>query len=320
MPDAPSRIAVTGAAGFLGKALVDSLAARPNVDCVLAIDRLPNPRIASLPPNVRWVVQDVRQSLDDVFVEHRIQAVAHLAYVLRPSHNREFVRAINVGGTASLIRACDAAGTNVIVYPSSTTVYGAHATYQRPYVETDPVNPVRGFQYSEDKVEAERLILAFGQKPGARVAVLRGPPVMGPSADNFIVRSLTARWLPSPLGANVEFQFLHIDDLVSAIVLMLTENVNGVYNISGGGSVRWRDMVGAFGNRVVPVPGPVLKAVVGATWTLRLQSESPACGVEFIRHPWLADVSKAARDLDWLPRYSSEQALFAARPAIGIPQ
>jgi UDP-glucose 4-epimerase len=199
-------------------------------------------------------------------------------------------------------------------------VYGAHAGYERPYREADPVNPVRGFQYSEDKVEAERFLQGYAGRTGARVAILRAPPVMGTSAENFIVRSLTRRLLPSPWGANVEFQFLHIDDLLDALVLTLTTPVGGVYNVSGEGAVRWRDMVRTFGNRVVPVPPPVLKSVVGLTWALRLQSDSPACGVEFIRFPWLADTSKAERELGWRPRYSSEQALLAARPAIGIPQ
>lgn len=320
-----NRIAVTGAAGFLGRALVERLSALPGTELVLGIDVRADPRIGAPPAKMRWATRDVRETLDDLFIEHGIEAVAHLAYVLRPSHDRAGVHAINVGGAANVVRACEAAKVTSIVYPSSTTVYGAHRDFRRPYLETDPTNPVKGFQYSEDKVEAEKLLLGYaeraeGRRAGARVAVLRSPPVMGPSADNFIVRSLTRRLLPSPSGANVEFQFLHIDDLLDALVLMLTTDVRGVYNIAGMGAVRWRDMVRVFGNRVVPVPARVLKSVVGLTWALRLQSDSPACGVEFIRFPWLADTSKSERELGWRPRYSSEQALLAARPAIGIPQ
>lgn len=320
MAEAVRRIAVTGAAGFLGRALVDRLSARPEVECVLAIDVRSNPKLGTPPLNVKWAVGDVREPLDDLFKAHGIDAVAHLAYLLRPSHDRARVHAINTGGTENVASACEAAKVRAIVYPSSTTVYGAHASYKRPYLETDPVNPVEGFQYSEDKVEAEKILLGFADRTGARVAILRAPPVMGPSADNFIVRSLTRRLLPSPWGTNVQLQFLHIDDLLHALVLALTTSVRGVYNVSGQGSVRWKDMVRVFGNRVVPVPAPVLKSVVGLTWALRLQSDSPACGVEFIRYQWLADTSKADRELGWRPRYSSEQALLAARPAIGIPQ
>jgi UDP-glucose 4-epimerase len=318
------RIAVTGAAGFLGRALTARLSSAPGVECVLAIDVHPNPAITQPPPNVRWATKDVREPFDGLLRDHAIQAVVHLAYVLRPSHDRRRVRAINVGGTENLLRACRAAGVRAVVYPSSTTVYGAHPSYRRPYLETDPVNPVRGFQYSEDKVLAERLLLRFASEPGSssgtRVGIMRAPPVMGPSAENFIVRSLTRRVLPSPMGANVEFQFLHIDDLLDGLVVMLMTGASGVYNVAGRGTVRWREMVRVFGNTVIPVPGPLLKSVVGLSWMLRLQSESPACGVDFIRYPWLADTAKAERDLGWQPRYTSPEALIAARPATGVPQ
>jgi UDP-glucose 4-epimerase len=267
-----------------------------------------------------WAARDVREPLDHLLKENRIGGVVHLAYVLRPSHDHRRVRSINVGGTENLIAACEAAGASVMVYPSSTTVYGAHRDYERPYLETDSPRPVAGFQYSEDKAEAERLLLDFSARRGTRVAVLRAPPVMGQSADNFIVRSLTRRWLPSPSGVDVEFQFLHLDDLLDALVLALRSQSQGIYNISGSGTVRWREMARAFGNHVFPVPGSLLRAATGLSWALRLQSESPACGVDFIRYPWLADCSKITRELGWRPRYSSEQALQAARPAIGIPQ
>jgi UDP-glucose 4-epimerase len=322
--DRPTRIAVTGAAGFLGRGLVAKLCSLSEVEYVLGVDVRPNPAISRPTRKLRWAIQDVREPFDGLLRDHAIEAVAHLAYVLRPSRDRKRASAINVGGTENLLQACRSARVRGVVYPSSTTVYGAHSSYRRPYLETDPVNPVRGFQYSEDKVLAERLLLGFAGESGpgsrTRVAIMRAPPVMGPSAENFIVQSLTRRVLPSPMGANVEFQFLHIDDFLDGMIAMLLSGASGVHNVAGRGTVRWREMVRVFGNTVIPVPGPLLRSVVGLSWALRLQSESPACGVDFIRYSWLADTAKADRDLGWQPRYSSIEALLAARPAVGAPQ
>lgn len=320
MPEQPTRFAVTGAAGFLGQALVTHLLSLPTTESVVAIDVRARPGLGRPPARVRWVSQDVRQPLSEVFRSSGVQAVAHLAYLLRPTHDRAKARAINVGGTESVLSAARACRATRIVYPSSTTVYGAHADYRRPYRESDPVRPLPGFPYSLDKVDAELLLRRFFEDTQVPVAILRCPPVMGESADNFIVRSLTRRFLPVPFGANVEFQFLHISDLASALVASLTSDACGTFNVTGEGTVPWRDMVRSFGNRTIPVPGPVLKAVVGATWAIRLQSDSPPSGVDFIRFPWLADGARFRAAADWRARYDAAGALAAARGAIGIPQ
>lgn len=314
------RFAVTGAAGFLGQALVRHLASLPSTESVLAIDVRAKPGLARPPASVRWVFHDIRQPMGEIFRSSGVQAIAHLAYVLKPSHDRARSRSINVGGTESVLSAARACHASRVVYPSSTTVYGAHADYRRPYVETDPVRPLPGFQYSVYKAEAELLIRRFAEDTHVPVAILRGPPVMGESADNFIVRSLTRRILPVPLGANVQFQFLHISDLVTALAMSLTTDFEGTFNVTSDGTVRWRDMVRSIGNRTIPVPGALLKGLVGATWALRLQSESPPSGVDFIRYPWLADGTRFQKLTGWRPRYDSAQALTSARPAIGVPQ
>lgn len=305
----PKRIAVTGAAGFLGAATVRRLAALPGVELVAAIDNQPSVVAGGTMPVVS-VIRDVRDPLDGTFRDYEIGAVVHLAYMLRTSRDRPAAWSVNVGATGSLLEACAAAGVRQVVYLSSTTVYGAHGTFTRPYRETDPANPVKGFQYSEHKAEAESLLLRHAAgHPETAIAILRGCVVMAPGADNFIARSLGRRTLPVPAGADPEMQFLHMDDCVSAVEAALTRRARGVYNIAGDGTVRWREMVRMTGGRLLPVPVPLLAGVVGLAWRLRLQDQSPACGINFIRHPWLADTEKIKTELGWRPLKSSRDAL-----------
>ena len=314
MAELPERIAITGAAGLLGGSDIARLAASASVERIVAIDLRPVRVPAGSEDKVISVIRDVRAPVDDIFSEHAIQAVIHLAYLLRPSRDRVAARRVNVEATESLLRGCAAVGVRQIVYPSSTTVYGAHPGFIRPFIEDDPPNPVRGFQYSEDKVAAERLLTAFADEhPEAAVSILRGCVIMARGADNFIARALGRPLLPTPAGANPEMQFLHADDYSGAVQAALTARARGVYNIAGTGTVRWREMVAAAGGRVIPVPASILTGVIGLSWRLRLQDESPACGLNFIRYPWLASTDKIESDLGWKAQHTSSDALLSWR-------
>jgi len=308
--DPPRRIAVTGAAGFLGRATVARLSELPATELVAAVDLGPTPGPPGKTRRVVSVIRDVRSALDDVLAGYEIDAVVHLAYLLRPERDETLARSVNVTATERLLASCAAAGVKQFVYLSSTTVYGAHPSYSRPYTEDDPASPTRGFQYSEHKAAAEKLVLGHAAgDSGAAVSILRGCVIMAPGADNFIARSLGRRLLPAPMGASPPMQFLHLDDYVSAVEAALVQGARGIYNIAGDGAVPWRDVAAISGARPVPVPAPVLRAAVGLSWKLGLQGQSPASGLDLIRYPWLASTEKIKRDLGWSPRYTSEQAL-----------
>ena len=314
MAELPQRIAITGAAGLLGTAEIARLTAAATVERIVAIDLLPTPLPPGLEGNVVSVIRDIREPVDDILSEHRIEAVVHLAYLLRPSRDPLAARRINVDATESLLNGCAATGVRQIIYPSSTTVYGAHPGFVRPFTEDDLTNPVRGFQYSEDKVAAERLLTTYADEhPEAAVSILRGCVIMAPGADNFIARALGKPVLPAPARANPEMQFLHADDYSAAVEAALAAQAKGIYNMAGIGTVRWRDMVAAAGGRLMPIPAPLLTAIIDLSWKLRLQNDSPACGLNFIRYPWLASTHKIERDLGWKARHTSMEALLSWR-------
>jgi hypothetical protein len=56
----------------------------------------------------------------------------------------------------------------------------------------------------------------------------------------------------------------------------------------------------------------ILYPLTQLSWGLRLQSDSPACGLDMIRWPWLADIGKLQREADFAPKYTSQQALEAS--------
>lgn len=290
---------VTGAAGFLGGTVVDMALALPQVDRVVGVDARPSTR---LDPRFTAVQRDVRASLRDLL--EGVDWVFHGAFLLRPGRNEREARSVNVDATASLLAECERAGVGRVVYPSSTTVYGAHAG-SGFHVEEDARRPVPGFRYAEHKVEVEDLLAGSGMS----VAVLRACIVLGPGAANFITESLGMRILPVPADADPPMQFLHRDDFADAVRAALLAERGGVFNIAGRGTVNWREAVRRAGSRPLPVPARLLAGLTEASWRLRLQSRSPGAGLEMIRHPWLASIGRIEREWGWAPRCTSAEAL-----------
>ena len=62
------------------------------------------------------------------------------------------------------------------------------------------------------------------------------------------------------------------------------------------------------GRRVVRLPAWLLYPLTQITWSLRLQSDSPAMGLDMVRYPWLASTEKIEREMGFRPRYSSWDA------------
>jgi hypothetical protein len=67
-------------------------------------------------------------------------------------------------------------------------------------------------------------------------------------------------------------------------------------------------MAAAYGRRLIPLPAPLLYGLTGLTWRLRLQSDSPASGLDFIRYPWTVSTKKIERELGVKFRHSSAEA------------
>jgi UDP-glucose 4-epimerase len=299
------RILVTGAAGFMGSRVARWLAARPDVGEVIAVD------VAAGPPagdGVRAVRRDVADGLADLL--EGVDAVVHHAFVLRPPRDLQAAARVNVTATARLAEDAATAGVRRIVYPSSTTVYGAWPGTGL-HTEDEAPRPVPGFTYSEHKVAAERLLLDAAARGGPGVVVLRGCVVTGPGSDNFILSSLALPVFPVPRGANPDMQFLHVDDYVAAVGAALETPATGIYNVAGAGTISLRTLAAMLGTRVTVVPEGVLRRVVEWSWRLRLQNRSPAPGLAFISHPWLGSIDRIGAEMGWRPDRTSREAVAA---------
>ena len=306
MADGVRRIAVTGASGYVGFRLVERLAEDDGVELVLATDVQPFPKRYG--PKVVFQRYDVTEPAGTLFADHEIDSVVHLAYVLEPRRDRDSVSKVNLGGAKNVLEACDRAGVSHLLYLSSTSVYGAHPDNPSELTEDSPPRPVKGFQYSEEKLESEKLIEEYGREhPDCGIGILRGCPVLGPDADNYIARSFLSPVFLGFIGEDPPMQFMHEDDLVEIMARCVLERVTGLYNAAGRGAVRWSRMAESLGRPRVCLPAPLLTGVTWASWTLGIQSQAPPPGLNYARYRWIASPERLRDRLGYTKERTSEE-------------
>ena len=84
--------------------------------------------------------------------------------------------------------------------------------------------------------------------------------------------------------------------------------------MAGDGAIPYSQAARIASSRLLPLPVGLAYPLVGLTWKLGLQGDSPAIGLEYIRHPILLDTSKLTRATGFQFAHSSESALRAAFP------
>ena len=193
-------IAVTGATGFVGQALLDR-AACAGVD-VRALTRRPqDPR-----PGVDWIKGDLDARAALTRLVTGAEAVIHVAGVVNAPDAAGFEHG-NVAGTLNVIEAALAAGVSRFVCVSSLSA-------REPDLSA----------YGASKARAERLVMASGMD----WTVVRPPAIYGPRDTEMFELFKLARWgvLPVPPREG-RSSLLHVDDL-ARLLLALVPGGEGV--------------------------------------------------------------------------------------------
>lgn len=162
-------VLVTGATGFVGRNVVDALRARG--DRVIGYSA-PLPAGVVLPElaDVTSITGDIGDMahLLDVMRAHGVDRVIHLA-AMTPSPADEIalaqrVLAVNIGGTAAVMRAAIDAGVKCITMAGSVAVYGGSYPDGMRFDENLPVAPQSLYAISKDG--AEKVFARLGTRSG----------------------------------------------------------------------------------------------------------------------------------------------------------
>lgn len=309
------NILVTGATGFIGKALVQRLLNENIVGHVAVAVRCHAqqwpmrvlPRVTgNLEPLTDWSA-----ALADVSVVVHCAARVHVTVDAASDPMEEF-RRINVDGTLNLARQAAATGVQRFVFVSSIGVNGAE-TLRLPYTDRDVAAPHS--PYAMSKYEAELGLQALAAETDMKVVIIRPPLVYGARAPgNFgLLMSSLARGMPLPLGAiHNRRSLVALDNLVDLIVTCLTHPAaaNQTFLVSDGEDVSTSELLRRMGKamghpaRLIPVPASWLQ--LAATLVGKRDVAQRLCGSLQV------DIEKTRRVLGWNPPLTLNQGLKRA--------
>lgn len=322
------RVAITGASGNIGSALLRRLTRSGQHQVVGIARRLPVDGYTG--PDIEWVSVDLTEkscvpALRKAF--DGADAVVHLAWGFQPSHNQAYLENLALAGTHRVIEAVAAKHVPHLVHMSSVGAYSAKAD-DEPVDESWPTDGIPSSWYSRTKSAAERMLDAHEAAGHDTMVTRMRPGIVGQrSAGSALLRYgipglVPARaldWLPIlPMDRRLRLPMVHSDDVAAAIEQVLVRRAGGAFNLAAAPPVTTERIAQALGARPVHVPSSVLRPLMAGAWHARLQQVDPGWLDLGFALP-LLDSSRAHRELDWVPTVDAatvfEETLAGMREA-----
>ena len=226
------KILVTGAAGFVGRALCRLLLDRQHA--VVAMWHRQEQGLDGLAgtPGLQIVQGDIRDRADMVNLCRSIDAICHLAVLPPGADNAEKT---NVEGTRSVVDACIETGVKRLVYASSMSVYDFTNPHYLPVDEAHPCVP--GQDYGREKLQGESLCISAGQTDSLQVCALRLAGIYGPGKNRGAAYVFAKAIMDEEIvriEADRSIDLLYLDDAVQAMKVALDGSAEGIFNIGTG--------------------------------------------------------------------------------------
>jgi len=305
----PSRILVTGGAGFIGSHLCGRLLDQDRE--VLVLDNFNDfydpaiKRRNMLPLLARagcaLLEGDIRdpEAVENAFSSFRPQAVVHLAAMagVRPSIENPLLYCdVNLAGTTVLLGAVRKNRVSHFVFGSSSSVYGAND--KLPFTEEDdlsrPVSP-----YAATKLAGEQLCYTYHHLHGFPVSCLRFFTVYGPRQRPEMAIHMFARRIRDGQPITVfgdgtsRRDYTYVEDIIDGVVRSLDSPMGyEIFNLGESRTVSLSELIALLeenlGKKALIEPLPDQPGDVPATY---------------------ADVTKARRLLGYDPRVPIEEGI-----------
>ncbi len=295
-----TTVVVTGAAGAIGAYVADRLAANDSVDNLVAIDR----RAADGVTRFDLLTDDLAE-----LVTHA-DVLVHVAATPMGVSSDGDEAAADRSLAERMLDAAERVGVSHVVVMSSTMVYGAWPDNPMPLTEAAVIRPNPEFRFAMTKVEIEDLAERWAEEHDRTVTVVRAAPTMARGRQNTLALHLRNSAALRNSDGDAPAQFLHAEDLASAIEVLVTGKHGGTFNVAADGWLRPSEVIALRGVPETPVRVP--SAVISAVSNIRRQfgGRTHPGLTAYLQHPWVVANDKL-KALGWEPEFSNAEAYVA---------
>jgi len=291
----------------VGAGILDGLDAVGNVERAVVFDVQPpdtgDPRVVYHQLDLTQPGADAEMA--EVMSQHKTNCFLHSAFLWNTVRDTEWAHELESVGTDRVLAAVVRAGVGKLVVTSSVSVYGITHRNATPLSEDAALFSARTLPPWSDKVDAEAAVKRFTEShPEVCTTVIRSALVLDPRVDRAISRTLRNRVMPSLLGFDPLFQFIHPHDLLEAYRRCIREDHPGVFNITTEDAIALSDIM-RLGSKVrVKLPHVLALPGYRLLWTAGI-GDVHWSFLNFLRFSLVTDGSRARRELGFVPERST---------------
>ncbi|HEX6311516.1 MAG TPA: NAD-dependent epimerase/dehydratase family protein [Acidimicrobiia bacterium] len=290
------RALVTGIGTFWGSRIAQELEGRDDVEVVVGLGT--NEPVLPL-ERTEYVRADSGYTILQRLVHAtQVDTIVHTHLMVDSTQlGGRAMHEINVIGTMNLLAAAGTAGSPIrkVVVKSSTLVYGAGKS--DPYVfreEAKRTTPART-PVERSLLEVESFVSDFSEdNPHVTVTLLRFTNILGDHMQTPFASALRLPVVPEIFGFDPLLQFTHEDDACAALVFACLNEIPGVYNVGGDGTIPWSEVCTIVGKRRVALP-PVLTGLAAEPLRMLRVLDLPSELLTLLRYGKGVDNSRLKR-------------------------
>ncbi|MCA9483872.1 MAG: NAD-dependent epimerase/dehydratase family protein [Nitrospina sp.] len=314
-----AKVLVTGATGFIGSHLVDSLLEREcNVHCLV--------RASS---DLKWLPKEritchVADLLDPEIPPSCLEGLEHVFHCagVTVSRTRKGYFDVNATACRSLFERLlpAAAQLKSVVHLSSLAAVGPSADPHNPVDETSPCAPVT--HYGHSKLAGEKIALEYADR--LPIMVIRPPVVYGAREVNFFtyLEKLKQGWFIRVGKETRHLSIVHVQDLVRAMRIAAgsASGEDRVYLVTDGELYHWEEVSRIASEilntrpRTLTLPESLVRfaatlSEMNAAWTGKPALLDRQRFIDIRQTAWTASSGKFFRTFDFQPEYKLQRGL-----------
>jgi UDP-glucose 4-epimerase len=250
------RVLITGLSTYWGGRLAQALEQDDGVEAIIGVDNRDPTRELERTEFVRVGTQHallrriVEAAEIDTVVDSRL-VVDSVTTSARKAHEN------NVIGTMNILAACSGSTVRRFVFKSSAHYYGTAQDDPAFFAESMGRPHPPGTRIERDIVEAETSVRDFAQKNAQVVTtIMRFANVLGPDVRTSHTALFSLPLVPTILGFDPRYQFVHEDDVVAALAHAVRVQLPGTYNVAADGVLALTEVIDLLGKRWAPILPP----------------------------------------------------------------